>query len=286
MNLTESTTFATACANVVEIADPTNLSPGERAELESNFTTHGIAVFSGPCHSAVDVIHALRDEFDLGEPFSPPLYAGTTAVRADGLSELNVAAAPKDGPVHPSFGTTEGQRLHTDGTLQPIGLVRTTILYCEQAAAEGGATYFLNSTGLFERLREEDPEAAEQLARQDVLRRISNIGGDRHIADGPAFADSDERGLQTRFALSSTDYWNIPDGEAGRALLRGLAYLLDAQVERSEDFVELNFSPGMGVLFANDRLSHGRTSFVNHADAPRSVQRGLYTRVPNAKAVA
>ena len=278
MTPTQGATFAEACAIVTELADLTSPTPGEIEQITKLFTKHGIAVFSAPQLDAATAIHALRDAFDLGESYSPPLYAGTTAVRADGLSELSVAAAPADGPAHPSFGTTDGQRLHTDGTLQPIGLIRTTILYCEQAAASGGGTYFFNSTGVYERLRARDAEAAAQLERPDVLRRISNIGTDRHIADGPAFAESAGDGLQTRFALSSTDYWNIPDGAEGRALLRGLAYLLDAQIEGSEDFVELNFQPGMGVLFANDRLSHGRRAFTNHHEAPRSVQRGLYTR--------
>ncbi|WP_292765961.1 TauD/TfdA family dioxygenase [Microbacterium sp. UBA3486] len=278
--------FAEACNEVVEISDPTNLRDAEKHTLEDLFLEHGIAVFRGPLSDAATVIHGLRDALDLGDPFSPPLYSGTAAVRADGLSQLNVDSASAAGGAHPSFGTTDGQRLHTDGTLQPIGLIRTTILYCEQAAADGGGTYFFNSNGVFSRLRREDPDAAEQLSREGVLRRISNIGDDRHIADGPAFADSDEAGLQTRFALSSTDYWNIPDGEDGRALLRGLSFLLEAQTEGSPDFVELNFEPGMGVLFANDRLSHGRRSFVNHAGAPRSVQRGLYTRVPKRRARA
>lgn len=278
--------FAEACNEMVEIADPTSLTDAEKRTLEALFAEHGIAVFQGPLSDAATVIHGLRDALDLGDAFSPPLYSGTTAVREDGLSHLNVVAAPAAEGAHPSFGTTDGQRLHTDGTLQPIGLIRTTILYCEQSAADGGATYFFNSNGVFSRLRREDPDAAEQLSREDVLRRISNIGADRHIADGPAFAESDEAGLQTRFALSSTDYWNIPDGDAGRALLRGLSFLLEAQTEGSPDFVELNFEPGMGVLFANDRLSHGRRAFVNHTGAPRSVQRGLYTRVPRVSARA
>ena len=66
----------------------------------------------------------------------------------------------------PPSAVPTGQRMHTDGTLQDIGEVKASVLVCEAAAAEGGATMLFNTSAAFAELIMTDPAAAVALATQ------------------------------------------------------------------------------------------------------------------------
>ncbi|MEU0530652.1 TauD/TfdA family dioxygenase [Amycolatopsis tolypomycina] len=256
------------------------LTSAQCEEIASRYHRSGLAIVQAAAGvSSEKSLLVLAGKLGLGDPFVPPVYAGSASIGQVGLSRMSVSAGPGGESQHPSFQTTNKQDTHTDGTLQRIGEVKTSALLCLGAAASGGETFFFNSAGAYAKLAGEDPAAARALLMPDVLVRSANMPGIDASVSGPAFSILDE-GLVTRFSLSSTDTWHVSDDATGTDLLRGIKFLLDLRLQESECYWETVLEPGQAVIFANDRISHGRKSYENTPGSPREILRGLFTKRP------
>src|SRR5207249_6529660 len=109
-------------------------------------------------------------------------------------------------------------------TLEAIGSIRTSVLYCVRAALSGGRTRLFNAVAAFHALKKMDPEAARVLLMPSVLRRISTILSEDKWTDGPAFAENEDGSYVNRFSEGATARWNAPDGK-GDELERALSFL-------------------------------------------------------------
>lgn len=251
--------------------------PEELTVLAARFTTAGFAVFEVPdtLPQPGDVT-ALAGQLGLGEVFTPPLEArGVGQVGADGVSILTAVPADDTAePVHPGFGTRAGQRVHSDGTLQRIGELRTSLLMCQAPAAHGGESILFNSTAAFAALAATDEAAAVALMGERVLVRTANINGCTDFVAGPAFALADGR-LLSRYSVTATDAFHA-DGVDAAALHRGRILLLHHEHPGSPYYLELTLAAGQGLLLANDRIGHGRRPFRDDA-TPRVMLRAVFT---------
>ncbi|MFB7781422.1 TauD/TfdA family dioxygenase [Streptomyces vinaceus] len=220
-------------------------------------------------------LRKLSAALHLGQAFTPPLYAESSHTTASGVSQLTAAS----GGDHP-FQDRAGQNIHCDGTLQPLGQIRTTIMLCVSAAAHGGVSYLVNLVDAYADLRRVDPEAAEQLAHATALRRTSTFASG-HSTAGPAFARETVSSWTTRYSRTATDsYHPTAGGEA--AMERALAFL-DAAAQAGSAFrTEFTLRAGQALVLANDRLGHGRTAFRDDPSAPRLLLRALFTLRPLA----
>ncbi|MFD0267733.1 TauD/TfdA family dioxygenase [Streptomyces sp. NPDC127106] len=248
----------------------------ETEQLKQRLDDHGFAVAAMPDdvepHTAVERLAAT---LGLGQPYIASLYqredtkehgAAYTDVRSQASSD------------HPAFGTTAGQSMHVDGLLEPIGTVRTTVLYCVRPALSGGRTVLFNSTAAFEELRRRDPQAAGPLLDPGVLRRRStlpNVDAD-HV--GPAFAYREDGLLITRYAEGDTVEWRAPDGRSAD-LERALAFLRAAGEDKRYS-VALRLEARQVLVFRNDVVSHGREAYRDDPAAPRHLIRTLYLETP------
>ncbi len=94
----------------------------------------------------------------------------------------------KRASLHPSFHKATGLDLHCDGTLQPIGYVKTAILLCKSPSMQGGELTLFNAASAFSELAIIDTPAAIALAHPKVLSRKANINGCEDINRCPTFA--------------------------------------------------------------------------------------------------
>ncbi|MEJ3746442.1 TauD/TfdA family dioxygenase [Actinomycetes bacterium KLBMP 9797] len=276
-------TFDGIPGDPVNVGDPARVSPAHAREIVRRYVRHGFAVCRLDADGATSTgILAFARSLCLGRPFLPPLYTkgGATAPQVSRISAThNTGTADAD---HPSFGTTAGQALHADGTLQDIGFIRSTLLLCAQPAAEGGDTILFNALGAFAELAETDLAAASALTVPGTLVRTANINGCTDSNAGPAFAVQDGK-LIGRYSVTATDSWQAPDGVAAAHLHRGVGFLATASRPGSRYFTRLRLDGGDVILFDNTRLSHGRTPYRDAASRRRLMFRSLHLRHPRIR---
>lgn len=227
-----------------------------------------------------EALSALAISLDLGVPFVPPLY-GKGDYTTTAISQIS--SQGYQGSNHPSFEQTSGIEFHCDGTLQKIGYVKTSILLCESAGAEGGDSTLFNALGAFAKLAETDLPAAVALASPGVLVRQANINGCSDINEGPAFTVLDGE-LICAYSVTKTDSLIATEGVDVLALRRGSNFLRQAALPGSPFFTQLRLEAGQAIILSNSKICHGRTPFTDNSDQKRCLYRGLYLNRPKMAA--
>jgi len=256
-------------------------SPRECGRAVARYTRHGFAVLQLTGQVTPGTPLELAAALGLGPPFVPPLYARDGAA---GPPVSRISAAFNTGTPdarHPSFGQAGGQHLHCDGTLQPIGYVKTSLLVCESPAAAGGDTTLFNAAAAYARLAAADPAAAVALATPGVLVRQASINGCTDVNAGPAFTLARGR-LVCGYSVTETDRWAVPDGVPAADLHRGVTFLRHAAAQGSPFFIRLRLAAGQAIAFDNTRVSHGRTPYRDSPGRTRCLYRSLHLRHPRA----
>ncbi|MBQ1026072.1 TauD/TfdA family dioxygenase [Micromonospora sp. C95] len=248
-------------------------------EIVRRYRRHGFCIVQlQPGTADEQSLSSLAEALRLGNPFVPPLYRlnGNTPSAVSRIS-AGLNASTQDA-THPSFGRSSGQRLHTDGTLQDIGQIRTTLLLCQSVGRTGGDTRLFNATAAYAELLTADLPAALALATPGSLVRRATVNGSDDFNAGPAFAVVDGQ-LVTRYSLTDTDRWEVPSGISADDLWRAVAYL-ERCAEDSAVYREFRLEPAQVLVLANARLSHGRTAYTDDPQQPRCMFRTLHEREP------
>ncbi len=237
----------------------------------------GFAVAEGP-HSDVSKAYALNEvletsaELHLGDPYIPMLYRDR-----DGPAVTEVIRrADSD---HPVFHTGAAQGWHTDGLLEPIGEIKTTLLYCVHPARAGGRTSLLNAGRVFAELREVDPEGADLFLQRTILGRRSTLPGVKHEAVGPVFAEAGDGNYTTRYGDGRVERW-YPRSAAERRALSGAVAFFRERRDDADVRIDLMLRPGQCLIVRNDLLAHAREQFIDDPKSPRLLLRSLFTRAP------
>ncbi|WP_216916143.1 TauD/TfdA family dioxygenase [Nocardia noduli] len=270
--------FGTTRAAIDPVAIPLDPTGADRAaqRLRSAARRDGFAVFtvedahaSGP--QAMASTAAL---LGLGRAYVPAIYAREAqrfGYDSDGFNTISAAVTDSG---HRYFGTGAAQGFHTDGTLEGIGVVASSLLWFERAAPEGGHTTIFRATEAFEVLRSTHPAAAASLMSNDALTRVATSFQPQQSTTGPAFADL-EVGLRTRWADDGNEIWTF-NGESGQLRELAVARMREYSRPGSPFRTDLEISSRTGLLLCNTRVAHGRTAF--HAEpGERILLRGLYT---------
>ncbi|MEV7007467.1 TauD/TfdA family dioxygenase [Streptosporangium sp. NPDC051022] len=244
---------------------------GERAAVVDRMRRYRfVFVTLGEARGAAETLEFLAETFELGEPFVPEAYRSR---RFDSpLSDIRKDASS----AHPGFATDAGQPMHVDGLLESLGTVRTSLLHCVRQAVTGGRTILFDACGVFDRLRAEDPPAADALLAGDVLERFATIPGVHESSVGPAFEVDESGRTLCRFSDGPTERWHPGPGHEDD-LERGLSVLRREAASDGPYRISVPLRPGETLIFANDRLSHGREAFVDDPRNPRHLVRALHT---------
>lgn len=275
-----TTTFDSIPSRPVVVNDVTDIDHETAAEIVLRYQRNGFGVLELAADERTPKsLEAIASSLHLGDPFIPPLYLmGANAPQP--ISRISAAHnATTSDANHPSFGRTVGQNFHSDGTLQEIGFVRTAILLCECAAAEGGDAILFNTSSAYSELIASDPAAAAALATPGTLVRRANINGCTDENRGPVVSVKDGD-LVCRYCVTDTDSFAVPVGVDEGDLRSGIDFLADASRPGSKHRAQLKLAPGQAIIFDNRRISHGRTAYVDSDQQRRCVFRGLYLRDP------
>lgn len=263
-------------------ADSTGqLTEAARISIRDDFHKLGYALFElDVCGKDPSrLLHGFTRTLNLGEAFVPPLYQFSSSTLYDdlGISTLEAVEGGDLYSTHPVFGSTAALALHTDGTLQEIGEISTSVLFCVERADRGGETTIFQAVEAFAALQRADSRLASALLDERALTKQASVNGSTATRKGPVFAYK-AGALVTRYSVTDRDLWNVNEVE----------YLLDAKnalatLARpgSPYFRQLLLEAGQGVILANEKVSHGRTGFSNSTDHVRRMLRGLYARQPH-----
>jgi hypothetical protein len=261
-------------------ADRWDMPNADAAEaVITRYSEIGFAVVQGPLDPGPADLLAFTERLNLGQPFTPPIYDGSSHTGSDGISALTVAGDAAG--AHP-FQSRDGQGLHCDGTVQHLGQIPTTVMICVRAAPAGGATILFDALAAFAELSSHDPHAAEQLTHARALVRTSDLA-DQPSTAGPAFGWHGGR-LVTRYSLRSTDTYHPRQPDEQPALDRALRFLEQAAAPGSPYRCEFTLGAGQALVLANDRLCHGRTAYQDGPGSARLLLRALFTRRPTPSA--
>lgn len=249
-----------------------------RRKLLEDYYASGFALFQLD-FAGRNPAEALRDftqSLALGAPFVPPLYQFSNSTLYDDMGMSTLAAADGAGPgaAHPVFGSTDSLELHTDGTLQQIGEIPTSVLFCVTPADNGGDTTIFQAVKAFAKLREAEASA---LLHKRALTKQASVNGSKATCTGPVFA-YESGALLTRYSVTDRDRWNVAEVEHLLAAKNALAELVQAGPPY---FHQVRLDAGQGVVMANDRVAHGRTGFSNHPDRVRRMLRVLFAMQPH-----
>ncbi|MFD2868182.1 TauD/TfdA family dioxygenase [Kurthia populi] len=214
-------------------------------------------------------LEELASFFNLGQPYKPPIYDNTNLYK-DGINKLNISEG-----AHVAFQTNKAQDLHCDGTLEEIGLIKTSLLHCVRPAANGGENIIFNSIGAFHNLYKigGNRKALESLLKPNALKRCAiNVTGAEYV--GPVFKMTNEK-LISRFSKDNTSCWKesfVKDDSIKKAYDLINKLILD----ESTYSIKFKLEKNQGIIIANDRVAHGRTAFY---DNKRKLYRGLYKEI-------
>jgi alpha-ketoglutarate-dependent taurine dioxygenase len=207
-----------------------------------------------------------------GKPAILDLYASGVGASHSTTHGLNDVGGPSIAAGHPAFSEDTGLDLHTDGTLEPLGAVRTSILVCVQPAMSGGETILVRTAAVLERADEREVAHLEPLFDPRALRRHATIGGAGEFTDGPVFGR--ERGkVVGRYSVSPRDEWRFDQVPGLRRARDTIDALLDAAPWAR---FEVRLACGEALILNNTRVSHGRREFQSFDGAPRHLLRGLF----------
>jgi alpha-ketoglutarate-dependent taurine dioxygenase len=250
---------------LVDLQDPRQLKPNERAALLQRCARANMALYRSPTADIEDKDIARL----LGRQLGLEHLDGNYLADDDGISSITPGAGTR-GEFIPYTERAIGW--HTDGYYNPQARrIRAMTLHCVRAALEGGESALLDHELAYIQLRDEDPEHVRALSAPDALTIPPRLEGEtvaRPAETGPVFS-VDEGALHMRYTARGVNIaWK--DDAATRAARDALDRILAS----SPYVLRLRLGPGMGVVCNN--VLHARTAFRDAPEHRRLLYRARY----------
>lgn len=251
----------------VDVRDPRDLSPAERAALQACIARAGFAIYRS---------RVLEDDPDLPRRLGAQLglhrLDANWLAQEDGVSRITVSAA-SDG--HGGFIPYTNQPIgwHTDGYYHPQQRrIRGMVLHCVRPAASGGENALLDHELAYIALRDRSPRLVQALMDPDAMtipERRADDGVARPAQAGPVFSTDEDGCLHMRYtARTRSIAWK--DDEATAAAVTMLRDLM----KQSPALWRVRLEAGMGMVGHN--VLHERRAFTDDPRAPRLLLRARF----------
>jgi len=258
-------------ATPVPIENSLAINPNEKSQILEMCAQFNFCLFkygSAPKRPEVALQH-LSEILNLTE-INENLCADET-----GFTEIKVKQTATDNIYIPYTNRPFGW--HTDGYYNASDeQIYSWLLYCHQAAAEGGSNALLDHDIAYIRIRDENPDWIRALMAADAFTIPPNIEGDIEIRGantGPVFSlAEDGQSLHMRYSARQRNIIWKDDPltqEASR-------YLLALLASDDEHIINHTLSKGEGVVSNN--ILHNRSRFNDavEPDLKRSIYRARY----------
>lgn len=243
-----------------------------RVDVLCHLDKFGFSVIdlSATSGSPSDRIAKVATLLRLGQPYCAALYRAARRFNSEYTDIRD--SGDQD---HKAFSTRAELGFHVDGLLEPIGCVKTSLLYCVQPARAGGDTVVLNSVGLFAALQRTNAAAAKTLLKSDVLIRKSTLVEYSAQAIGPAFSCTADGALLTRYSDGATEVWNAAAADE-RDFQRAIDFFRSQSKYDGEWRISIHLGASECLVLCNDRVSHARTRYESDVHSQRHMVRALY----------
>lgn len=264
---------------MVDVADPRQLSEGERVELLQRCRSFNMAVYRCAQPAQDRSVPLL-----LGEQLGLRRLDANWLADEDGVSSIQLP--PNDGAAESNKPKTVSRQdyipytdqalsWHTDGYYHPQARkIQGMILHCVRAAAQGGENALVDHECLYIALRDANPAWVRALMAEDAMtipERTDEDGVARAAQSGPVFSvRADGLGLHMRYTSRTRSILWKQDA----ATTEASAFIRECLQGKPSWMFELRLLPGMGIV-ANNVL-HARSRFVDDVQSPRLIYRARY----------
>ncbi|HEY7224670.1 MAG TPA: TauD/TfdA family dioxygenase [Micromonosporaceae bacterium] len=223
-------------------------------------SAHGLVLFRLPVPSATEVhpllrlAASLRARIDLRFPVRHPAEVGMPA----GSEVVKIFDAGRAAGI----AMSQQELVPHQDAIGNGGRICTVGLYVEQSPAVGGVTYFRNVLLLAVTLADLDADSLRPLFLPDALTVIARRGDRLLRVRGPVLYINESGRPQVFLRAADRDVQVVPRPESAAAI----EHLTRAVSPEAPGALvcDLN-SPGVGVIFDNAALVHGRTPFRDSA---------------------
>lgn len=255
---------------IVAVADPRNLTSGERSAILDRCRRANMAIYASTTHTEADKDLPRR----MGEQFGLVQLDHNLLADEDAISTLTVAE--EDSGPRTDFipYTNKPIRWHSDGYYNPPARrICGMILHCVQDAEMGGENRLLDHEIAYILLRDENTAFIRALSAADAMTIPARMEGDaeaRAAETGPVFSLLPNGALHMRYtARTKSIVWK--DTDETRAAVAALEKILAGD---SPYIQQARLRPGMGLICNN--VLHDRTGFSDSPTHKRIVYRARY----------
>lgn len=260
---------STANELLIEVKDPSNLTPAECAAIIQRCRKTNMAIYACPPAKATDkrAVRRLGEQLGLCR-LDTNLYADT-----DSITSIRVMPTGRQGEYIPYSDRV--LNWHTDGYYNPPSRrIRAFIIHCVQDAASGGENALLDPEIVYLLMRDHNPSYVAALMQSDVMHIPANIAQGTEIRcaqTGPVFTlDDATRTLHMRYTARK-HYIEWKNDLITQAAVRFLEDLLKGDDRYT---FRHRLEPGQGVICNN--VLHNRSAFSNDAKRERLCYRARY----------
>ncbi len=252
---------------IVEVRNPSVLSPSEQAALAERIRRCNMAIYASPLYMEDTGIPRL-----IGQQFGLKRLDANWLAGEDGVSEIRVS--DNGTRQHYIPYTDRPVKWHTDGYYNPPGrTIRSMVLHCVRRAASGGENRLMDHEMAYLLLRDANPKHVRALMQPDAMlipERVDKIDGARAAQSGPVFSLDDGGNLHMRYTARTRSI----EWKHDAATLAAVAALEQLLASMSPHIHHACLEPGMGLLCNN--VLHDRAAFVDNITAPRLLFRARY----------
>ena len=259
---------------IVEIADPTALTPAEFDTLRRLITKTNMAVYASDSadNPDKDIPAKLGAQFGLTQ-------LDDNMGADDGVTSLKVVSGQWRGGYIPY--TDKPIRWHTDGYYNDADhQIRGLLLHCVSPAAKGGGNALLDQEIAYIHLRDNNPDHIRALMVDDVMTIPPNIENGKEIravCSGPVFSVMPDGNLHMRYTARTRSIEWKADAET-EAAVKTLSEFLDSD---SPYKYRATLQSGQGLISNN--VLHDRSGFEETEHSKRLLYRlRYYQRIANS----
>jgi len=253
---------------LVEVVDPIRLGSEEADAIARLLAKTNMALWSAAPDPSRDKAVARN----LGLQFGLSRLDHNMGADGDGISELTVREGQWRAGYIPY--TNRPIHWHTDGYYNsPQRQIRGLVLYCAQAAAEGGVNGLLDHEIAYLHLRDQDPAYIRALMHPEAMSIPANIVNGQELRPevrGPVFTVLEDGALHMRYTARARNVVWRDDPQTHDAV----ACLTEFLASASPYIVHARLEPGMGLICNN--VLHDRSGFNDDEGHKRLLYRLRY----------